>query len=492
MKNKILLILILFISQSIIFAQDTIHEFTYKSNLHIGADINVRNEYRHGYKTPFMELDDYGYKNKADFITSQRSRIIFDYDAYSFIKFYFVLQNYSVWGNNSFINEEFGKNTSIHEAWGQLFFNDITSMKFGRMELVYDDQRIFGNQNWSNIGLSHDLVLFKVESLFDLDIGVAYNNNPENEHHTEYYNVKNNYKSMQFMHLIVDFDYVGFTGLFLNNGIPEKSYGYNFSENKLEFISEKPIYSQTLGGGLSFSDIMFSANINYYIQKGYEPSDWVYVDSLASHGQTIEDLNKNLNTDLQSIEGKGKKINSNYLSVFAGANFSNFEVQLGYEKLSGNNYDTLGVDLNDENNSFLPLHGSNHGFNGALDQFYTGYLIHNYSKFNVGLQDISIDLSYKMNKILASLSGHYFMSAGSALYFDKENNLKEVKKLGTEIDFKLGYTIVPDVAKIQFGYSHLLPTEDFAFIKGVYFDNLATNNWAWIMFTFTPDFYKTK
>ena len=149
--------------------------------------------------------------------------------------------------------------------------------------------------------------------------------------------------------------------------------------------------------------------------------------------------------------------------------------------LSGNDFtDDARVDQN----AFTPFYGTNHKFNGWMDYFYVG----NHGG-NVGLVDINAKFIYKKGNFFLKLIPHYFMPAGKAEYVDADENTQDLKSLGTEIDIWAGYHIVPKVASIQFGYSHMLPTESMLALKGIATDaDLDTSNWAWVMLVIKPKF----
>lgn len=118
MKHLSVLTLLLFlVSTDIAFAQ-----------FELKGEFRPRTELRHGYKTLPTANDD------VAFFTEQRSRLLlkFQKDLY---EVGFSVQDVRIWGSQNQLNKSDGL-FSVHEAWGQINFNDITSPKAGRQELV--------------------------------------------------------------------------------------------------------------------------------------------------------------------------------------------------------------------------------------------------------------------------------------------------------------------------------------------------------------------
>ena len=396
----------------------------------ISGEVRPRYEYRHGYKK--LIPDDY---DAANFI-SQRTRLSAFYGNDIF-KFGLVLQNVSVWGDVPQLNKSSVFGTSIHQAWGEVIFNEKFSVKLGRQEIIYDDHRIFGSVGWAQQARSHDaaIIKWKPSKKHRIDIGLALNANGETLYKEDY--AVNSYRTFQYLWYHGSFNKIGISFLALNNGMPYK--GATDS-------TQKVVYSQTIGPRVTFKDGKISANAAFYYQGG-----------------------KNADN---------KSTSAMYFSANAAYKISKkFSVGFGGEYLSGTAYDETDTDK-----SFKPLYGTNHKFNGWMDYFYVG----SYMK-GPGLIDINIPLVYSVDKFTFKLIPHYFMAAAT-VGLDKDG--KDLSSsLGTEIDFTVGYKMSKSMI-ISAGYSQMLATETMQVIKGGNYEN--TNNWAWVMFTFKPTFYKTK
>ncbi|RLD56864.1 MAG: hypothetical protein DRJ05_10630 [Bacteroidetes bacterium] len=456
MKKTITLLFIGF--ASVFFMADA-----YAQTVTIDADFRSRFENRHGYKTIFPK-DAKG----ANFI-SQRSRLKLSYGAEKF-KLGFSLQNVGVWGENGQLTKSNVNGTMVHEAWGEILFSEKFSLKAGRQEIIYDDHRIFGSVDWTMQGRSHDAAIFKLKpnDKHKIDIGLAYNAMGESLYRTDYMN--KNYKAFQLVHWHGNFDALGVSFLFLNNGIAYNSFE-SVDTAGIAKTTEKIVYSQTIGPRFTYKKDKLKANAAFYYQMG----------NVKTGGGTA---------GADSTMGFG----ATYFEIDASyAINDNFSIGAGVEYLSGNDgkeiADNNGVQ--DKQKAFAPLYGTNHKFNGWMDYFYVGNHFNSY-----GLMDIFIPIKYKKDKFSAALIPHIFSTAGTLYAPEKDENfvdkaeMKEYSKgLGTEIDIVLGYTVTKGMA-VKAGYSMMFASETMEVLKGTQVD--AGNTWAWVMLVFKPNFYTSK
>ena len=417
----------------LLFAGDLIAQ-----TVKLTAEIRPRYEMRHGYKTLFPDN-----ATAANFI-SQRTRFNGFFSNETF-KAYVSLQDVRVWGDVDQLNKKDVNGLSVHEAWGQMRFCDVFSLKVGRQEIIYDDHRMFGSVGRAQQARSHDAAIFKFQfgDNNKLDFGIAYNAMAESLYEVAY--TKNNYKTFQYIHYHGDFGKSGVSVLFLNNGL-----AYDADPDTTKY-DEKVSYSQTIGARYTFNGKKVKANAAYYHQIG---------------------KNKSNNT-LQAYY-----FSANIKVIVA----SWFNIGLGAEVLSG----TSSIDQNissAQDNSFTPFYGTNHKFNGWMDYFYVG----NYNGQN-GLTDIYLPLNFKVKKWNFGLIPHYFMAGATVSQLDSQSNnwVNYSNTLGTEIDFTVGYTLSKS-ASIKAGYSQMFATESMQVLKGGNYQN--TNNWGWIMITFKPTLF---
>ncbi len=405
----------------------------------ISGELRPRFESRHGYKTLASPDDD-----AANFI-SQRSRINLYYSSEKY-KVFFSIQNIRVWGDVFSLSRSDKNGVAFHQAWGQYFFSPKFSVKLGRQEINYDDERIFGPVGWTQQARSHDamIFMFKPGKTGKLDLGFALNANGETVFNVDY--AVNQYKNFQYAWYHNDFkNALGLSLLFLNNGLP---YDKVINVNE---TNQRVAYSQTTGGRLTYKKGIFNLDGATYLQTGQTP-----------------DKLKNNKVDLSAY----------YFTLNAKFKITNeFSLGAGAEILSGNDQGSSST----KSKAFTPFYGTNHKFNGWMDYFYVGNFIG-----SVGLIDINAPIGYKKNKFSGLLVPHFFSAQGDVL---NTNFSKAGSYLGTEIDLVLGYSLVKNVM-FKIGYSQMFATETMEIIKGGSKDE--TNNWAWAMITFKPNFFTSK
>lgn len=406
--------------------------FTLISGTHaqftLSGEFRPRAELSHGYGTLAVE------DQHASFFISQRTRLNFMY-AGEKLKTGLVLQDVRFWGSQPQLvsNEDFA--TSIHQAWLEYYILPELSIKAGRMNLVYDNERILGSVGWAQQSRSHDLVLVKYEGLFKLHAGIAYHENSDRTNN--FYLGPDAYKTMQFIWGKYDLDRLKMNLLFLNNGIPvAKTVGPGG-----ELIDQGISFSQTFGPMVTYEADEFGLVAGAYYQGGRDGGE------------------NSLSAFYGNLEG------SLYL-------FKNLGLKLGYEFLSGTAYDEP-----EKNHSFTPFYGTNHKFNGFMDYFYVG----NHAN-NVGLQDLNLNASYGLGEIMLSGSLHLFSSAA-------RQAADATRYLGTEVDLVCSWKI-DDAVSLSGGYSQMFAGESMELLKGGSAN--AYQGWAWLMIRVTPKFFSTE
>jgi len=393
----------------------------------LSGEFRPRAEFSHGYKTLAAE------NQHSSFFVSQRTRLNFNYSGEK-LKTGLVLQDVRVWGNQAQLvgNEDFA--TSIHQAWLEYYVLPELSFKAGRMNLVYDNQRIFGSVGWAQQARSHDLLLIKYEGLFKLHAGVAYHENTDRSNN--FYLGPDAYKTMQFLWANYSLDYLKMSLLFLNNGIPvEKNVGPGG-----ELIDQGISFSQTVGPLVSYTAGNFGLVGAVYYQGGHDGAE------------------NSLSAFYGNLEGSVKPI-------------ENLGLKLGYEYLSGTAFDET-----ETNHSFSPFYGTNHKFNGFMDYFYVGNHMN-----NVGLQDLYLNAGYGLGKISLNAGMHLFQSA--ALQAADAS-----RYLGTEVDLVCSWKL-DEVVGISAGYSQMFAGESMEILKGG--SAKAYQGWAWLMVTVKPNFFSS-
>ena len=391
----------------------------------LNGEYRPRTEYSHGYKS-LAEKD-----QDASLFTSQRTRLNLLY-ANELIKTKLSFQDVRVWGNQVQLvaNEE--KSVSLHEAWAEILFNNKFSLKVGRQELAYDNQRIFGSVGWAQQGRAHDLALLKYSSNFNLHIGVAYNENSNIK--DDIYDVAS-YKALQFLWFNKKNEHYSASFLLLNNGIPTSYY------SNTQLIKQETYYNQTIGGRFTYKINKINLALNAYYQMGEITKD----------------------VDLEAY---------NFSLDIAYKYTDNLSTNIGSEILSGNDYDE-----EKKIKSFFPFFGTNHKFNGFMDYFYVGNHMN-----NVGLINNYIKLNYKSGKLSTTLHAHHFLS-------DTKIDNEDDKYLGIELDLVCSYKF-NKLVMFSAGYSQMFASDQMEKLKNG--DQSETHNWGWLMITIKPEFFIKK
>lgn len=403
-----------------------VNQTLFAQNFEISAEIRPRFEYRNAYKTLSVDSLD-----AASFV-SQRTRLNLAYGSEK-INAYLSIQDVRVWGDVPTLNAADANGTAIHEAWAELLLTPEFSLKLGRQEISYDDQRIFGAVGWAQQARSHDalLAIYKPNANNHFEVGLALNAASETLFETNY--TLNNYKSLQYVWYHTNLSSVGISLLALNNGLAYLKDG-----------KQDVDYNQTFGGHANFAKNAISTQASAYFQTG----------KIAN----------------QNVQAYKVSVNGSY-------SFANgLKPGLGVEYVSGTDMNASNSDVK----SFNPWYGTNHKFNGWMDYFYVGNHIN-----SVGLIDVYATINYTKDKFSVSLIPHMFSSAATVV-----NGLNEEMDsyLGTEVDLSIAYKWTKDV-NFEIGYSQMFATETMEVLKGG--NASATNNWAWAMVTIKPGLFKT-
>lgn len=400
----------------------------------LGGQIRPRAEYRHGFKSLIGDDVD------PAFIISQRTRLNMSYSSKQF-NTVISLQDVRVWGDVTTANKSDLNGMMVHQAWGELFITKNFSLQAGRQSISYDDQRLFGAVEWQQQGRSHDALVVKYSPLKNISIhmGLAYNQSADKDT-GNFYSVVN-YKALQYFWSHFEGEKLGVSFLFVNNGFPQNT----IEDGK---TVQKTRYSQTFGPYLTYKTGKLKVNLAGYLQLG----------------KTFKNIDKS------AYFASSELIYSATKQVSFGA---------GAQLLSGNSQ----IHSDNKDHEFATLYGTGHKFNGWMDYFYAG----NYHQ-GVGLLDIFIPVVYKKNKLTTDLQIHYFMAAADVKDVSDPTRAMSAG-LGTEADIMLTYAFSSEMY-ITGGYSQMFGTETLQAIKGGNYKN--TQNWAWIMFTFNPTFFKSE
>ncbi len=426
-----------------------IFAFGAKAQFTLNGEYRPRTEFLHGYKAPMANQGE-----MFNLVTTQRTRLGFFYNTTNY-KFGVQVQDVRAWGATKQLVAGDGAYTTIHQAWGEILFNENLSLKVGRQELVYDDHRILGSVGWAQQARSHDLALLKYEKKggFKLHFGTAVN-----QVQTRNYPVAGNYKSMQFLWFNKKMnDHLTLSLLALNNGV---------NDTTLNNVNGEAMttYSQIVGLRPVYKSGKLSIAMNFYYQMG---------DFKGTYYDKTDQLNHH------------KKMSAYNLRFDVGYKLSdNLKLTLGYEMISGNSQTDTTTAYSQTNHAFTPLYGTNHKFNGWMDYFFVGNHVN-----SVGLNDAFIGLSYGKDKFLAGGQFHYFTSGADvfdAKEFASTGKIQAMPAgLGMELDTYIGYKFAPGVL-LKAGVSGMFDSETMRAIKGGAYG--ASNYWGWMMIVVKPTF----
>jgi hypothetical protein len=321
---------------------------------------------------------------------------------------------------------------SVNELWAELFFKNDFSLKMGRQELVYDDQRLLGNADWSNATRSHDALLLKYTDKTNKlywHTGAAFNQDGEPIFGTKY--TLNNYKFLAFSWFKKEFKSSSISATAIVNGL-----------NSTTTVSKKTKASFTFGPLYNYQDKNFKATLDAYYQTG----------------KTENNL----------------KLSAYMLNSYAGFQNKKLFAGAGLDYLSGSSDQTSS----DHSQSFSTLYATNHKFYGFMDYFTN---IPGDTKQR-GLIDPYVHVGLTAFKdFKTTLDVHQFYLAN-----ENNNGINTIhKSLGNEFDLAIEYQ-PSAIVNLQAGYSMMLATKNMELIKGVNKNNY--NGWAFIMLKLSPTF----
>jgi hypothetical protein len=413
------------------------------------AQFTVNGEFRT--KTMFSE----GYKqllNKSQYpygIVIQRSRLLFDYKKDN-MSFGFSVQDVRNWGQDAYSANN--NNLGIFEAWAKYNFTDKISIKIGRQQIKYDDERLFTVSNWTEHGVVHDIAVFQYDNKAKrqkADLGLAMNNNAGFTNYLTDYTVKN-YKYLAYLWL---------NKTFVNDKL-------DVSLMSVMDVNQKPLnlnklYSRfTIGPNINFKSGKFKAGGVFYYQGG----------KLAD----------------------GRTVKANFYSAKLSYRIlKNLELTAAYDHYSGTDYkDTVKTKTN--SSTFDRLYGSGHAFLGYMD-----YFSGNAADFTkgAGVNDIYFRANFDFNeKHSIEATYHLFNLDKSSVQDPMKTNISIIsvdKYLGSEIDLIYTYK-VNKIVNLSVGYCTMLPGETMEYLHKINKRESKFAQFAYLMLSFKPNFFTSK
>lgn len=388
-----------------------------QNTLVISTDVRVRSEIRHGYRT--LPIKDTG----VGAFINQRSRLNFDFKTKRFDLFA-SLQDARVWGQQD-PREGQGTTSSttasptttfplyLFEMYAEPHFNDKWSVRIGRQRVIYDNQRLFAENDWRLPGNSHDALrlIYNNKVNLNTELLFAFNQSAENNFTTTYAPLVKNYKVLINHYLNWKLS-KNFTLTTLNT-----ADGYQSSEAKKY---QTTYMRYTNGGRLEY------ASYNWYLTfSGY-----------YQHGK----------------DSSGKKLSAFYIQPeIKYSGIKNVSLRLGFEYLSGQ--DTASK----KDNNFVPLYGVAHRFMGNMDFFTTFPADVN----GGGIFNPYLFFQYQSKKTTLRIENHLFYSHTAFPFKGKSFN---DKYLGFENDWRLNYK-ANTFTDIEFGFCWASVTNSMIEVK---------------------------
>lgn len=399
-------------------------------SLTVDLEVRPRLEFRSGFKTPLQHGQD-----PAVFV-EQRSRVHLNYTTAP-IMVRLVAQDVRIWGNQNSIYKSEANLINMYEAWAQYAFDGAWAVRFGRMELDYDNARFLGNLDWAQQGRSHDAVVIRYHNGstgWSANLGATWNQANVTEPGKlsgNFYPLSGNNKTMQFVWLNRKFE-TGAVSVLLHNDARQRA------DTTIHFM-------QTLG-------------INGFHQVG----------ETTLRGEAY----------LQTgADGMGNDVSAYLLGFEVNRAFDARQLALGVDISSGSKRDAT------TNNAFNPLYGTNHKFYGFMDYFHVGNAFRQPGgTFDVGLINVFQKLSWNLDA-RSNLGVHVHQFVAPVDIFDATGNVMS-SYLGTEMDIMFTWRPTP-VAAFTFAYSVMVQTDTMNRIKS------STNakdlqQWAFVMLLVRP------
>ena len=457
---------------------------TVKAQFTISGEFKMRGEYRDGYSS----LRDSSKIPYTDILG--RARLLFDYKTEK-IATRFSLYDAWVFGQNYYSSDTISKNTvNIYEAWFQYNFTKSFGLKVGRIEVVYDDERLFGASNWSMWGATHDIVIAQYEMKdkgYWGNLGFAVNNVAPANAYQNSYNMRNNYKYMGLL-------YGNFKVLNNKMTITYTEVIDAFQKNNITTSKLNTTYDTLLIR--NENDSIIGTTIITSVTKTSPTEEFpntLYARSTfgASVGLNLKKWSFFLNGFYQF----GKIRDSRDLSACFYTLWAAFQpvkqlkIQAGWEQLSGNNFsDTTG--LKTKVTGFSTLYGTSHRAYGYMDLFNSVVK----DNLSPGLNDLygraTVYFNEKMS-VEATCRWFSIPYAYLSVTPTKKGQLTYTpvkKSLGSEIDLMYIYKPVPNL-ELNAAYCFFLPTATMETLNKVAVGKSKFAQYAYIMVTYKPNFF---
>lgn len=404
-------------------SQDTAEEDEQKK-LDVDIQLRTRGEYRNGWGSLRSE------GTKPAWFVNERARLNVGYHQ-KYLDVRVSAQHVGIWGDTG-LDSKSGQ-FALNEAWARLHSKQGLFVQVGRQAIGYDDERIFGVDDWSTTGRSHDALRFGFENKLHKIHGIiSFSQTDERMRGGTYYDGPAPYKHMQALwyHFGNENTPLQFSVLGVNHGVESS------------FLPTQPSteYMQTVGAWIKYRYSGFFAKAEGYYQMGNE----VPVES--------------------GVVGDPLKVSAYTYNFRLGYEQPLWGASLAGDYLSGN----IGYKLKEE--TFNMLYGSSHKFYGAMDYFTNDAML------QCGLADLGLNAYVRpMPNLLINVDYHYFLTG---IKIPKMH-----RPMGQEVDLHASWQLTKGVS-LDAGYSMMMATSVMTLIKGG--DNHCWQDWGWISLNVNP------
>lgn len=401
----------------------------------LSAQLRPRMEFRHGYRTLLPE------PASGVIFFSQRARVGVLYNGDPKIKAFLQLQDVRTWGDETSTSADATADKfDLHQGYLDLLPNAQWTLRIGRQEIQYDEDRLLGNGNWNQPGRAHDA------------IRLMWRNGPRSAHLAWAHHEK---------------------------GEPTNWGHYPYDQNYQDLLIGRVEQTWQDGGGsilviFDSYDIAALPDADRYRVTGLPPNRWtggLYIKQrllgLDWRGEGYYQTGKyEIGPSVDVPNGSRHDIDAYMFGASVGRDLGAVRVTGWYDHLSGDDHR-----YDDRFAAFNPLYGTFHRFYGWADYFIS---IPGDTR-GLGLQDLALKLTVDAPRSSsAQIDLHYFWLARRGEF--------ESAKLGFEgdamVSIPLGHAL-----SFQCGYSLVLPSATLEELKSnVTVDD--AGHWLWTMLDF--------
>lgn len=402
-----------------------------QNQLIIDMEYRPRAETRRGYQQ--LPAD----SSLPTFFIGQRTRLNINYEYSNQLSSRFSMQDLRIWGDSN--PKGMQGSIQVFEAWVEPKLTQNLWIRIGRQKLVYDNERLFSENNWRIGGNAHDAMTLRWEpGKLKIHLFGAFNQTSEMLSGTNYAPTGyTNYKSLLALWVSYNLtDQLTISSMNVMDGNQAKEYAEKIHQrftHGIRILQKTDSYSLSLTG---------------YWQHG-----------------------KN---------SKGVDLNAWYINPEGQIKYGQMNLKAGAECMSGTSTKTKTKD-----NGFSTLYGSGHAFNGYLDLF---------TKFpndnaNRGLLNPYAYITWQPSKKVEIMTSFHYFSTLEEVY--KGTEIMD-KSMGIENDWIINWK-PNNFTKLELGICYADVTSTMEIVKGAQTGAADKTPWfIYTMLTIKPTLLKFK